>query len=408
MIKIFILFYLMLISGNYLLGQQISSSNLFPSTRPVFQVDYNYPTADKPQTKLWFMDGFWWALLPRSSGPSLWQRTDDGWKEYPDVRAALSGVPGRADIWSDDNKVTAVGVGERSLTVFRLLKNNNSMGIYWESQIIGELFPPSGNYTIETATIVKDGKMNWWVAAVANKTVYVWNSSSNGKRWSPPIKLADGIDKDDICVATLLPDGVGVIWSDQIQQAIRIRTHKVGQPVESWNEMVTIEAGNRTADDHLNTALSQDGTLWLATKNSLDEQGKPQLVLRVHLVKGQWRNFPYAILGSIQKPSRPIVITTEDPSVILAGHTIYNTKYPYLGEIVFGRVDTTQAGLLKNVTTVIAPDNKSSVSVNRINDATGPRKPFPLNIPWIVLASDKEGRVYEADLRRLVYTSPTE
>ena len=111
----------MLISGNYLLGQQISSSNLFPSTRPVFQVDYNYPTADKPQTKLWFMDGFWWALLPRSSGPSLWQRTDDGWKEYPDVRAALSGVPGRADIWSDDNKVTAVGVGERSLTVFSVL-----------------------------------------------------------------------------------------------------------------------------------------------------------------------------------------------------------------------------------------------------------------------------------------------
>ena len=49
--------------------------------RPVLQVDTPYPTADKPQSKTWFAGGAWWALLPRKSGPSLWQRTGNGWKE---------------------------------------------------------------------------------------------------------------------------------------------------------------------------------------------------------------------------------------------------------------------------------------------------------------------------------------
>lgn len=40
----------------------------------------------------------------------------------------------------------------------------------------------------------------------------------------------------------------------------------------------------------------------------------------------------------------------------------------------------------------------SSIGVN----VTGPKFPFPANGPWIILASDSEGRVYEADLRNFL------
>jgi hypothetical protein len=382
----------------------IQPGNLsFASDRPVIKVDQPYPTADKPQSKLWYMYDSWWAILPMSSGPSLWRRTEKGWKEYPEVTAKLRSVPGRVDVWADDRQVTAVGVGTHSLTVFRLIPKKKSSKIEWETQVLAELVPPSSDIPIETATIARDDKGFWWVTATADRKVCVWSSSSALKNWSPPVVLANGIEKDDICVITPLPDGVGVIWSDQAGDAVMMRKHISGNPAGKWEDPEVIDKGNKTADDHLHTSMASNGTLWVATKNSVDQTGKPQLVLRVRSVAGHWRNIPYACLDSVLKPSRPVVIATEDPSIILAGHTIYNAKNSFRGEIVFGQVDTMQNRLLNHLTTIIVPDTVGWMKNNRINDITGSRKPLPMNIPWIVLASDGGGRVYEADLRKFFF-----
>lgn len=372
------------------------------STQPVIRVDVPSPTADKPQSKLCYTEGSWWALLPKSTGPSLSQRSAAGWTEHPEIAAQLKGVPGRADVWGEKGKITAVGVDPEFLTVFRIEKKGTPEKVKWKTSILATLRPPSSDYPIETATIAKAQNGSWWVAAVADEKVYVWNNLAKAKRWSSPYLLAEGLDKDDICVITELPDGVGVIWSNQIQETVNIRIHKTGSPVNEWNEATTIEAGNATADDHLNTALAPDGTLWVATKNSLDEVGKPQLVLRVRSPKGEWRNYPYAVLAPPDLPSRPIVVATEDPEIVLTGHTIYHNKQPNLGKIVFGQIDTTQTEIVKNEKVVIAPYTAGWDENNRINDVTGPKKPYPLGVPWIILASDREGQVYEADLRPLI------
>lgn len=401
---LFISMFFMLIPNLFLFVQR-NNSNFSPASTPVFRVDYPSPTTDKPQSKLWFMDGCWWAILPRSAGPSLWQRTNNGWKEYTEVCSALTGVPGRADVWANKHVITAVGVNKSSLTIFRLEKKTLATQLHWNAYVLAVLNPPFDTDEIETATVAQDHTGIWWVAAVASAKVCVWSSSADGKQWSKPGVLADGIAKDDICAVALVPEGIGFIWSDQIHESVNIRVHEDGRQVNDWNKTATIDSGNHTSDDHLNTALSSNGTLWLVSKNSLDETGKPQLSLHVRSAKGTWKNFPYAVLESDRKPSRPRIITTENTSVILAGHTIYNAKDSRLGEIVFGQVDTTQNGLLRNLTTVISPDTTGRVKGNRINDVTGPKKPFPLNAPWIILASDQEGRVYEADLKKLIISS---
>jgi cell wall assembly regulator SMI1 len=61
-------------------------------------------------------------------------------------------------------------------------------------------------------------------------------------------------------------------------------------------------------------------------------------------------------------------------------------------------IDTSSAGILKKRSVIIAPDSTRKVQVNNV---TGPKAAFPPNAPWIVLASDNEGNVYEADLRPL-------
>ncbi len=252
---------------------------------------------------------------------------------------------------------------------------------------------------METATIAQDKAGHWWVAAVAGGKVYAWSASPKAKKWSRSHLLAEDLTKDDICVITELPEGVGVIWSDQNTEAVKMRVHLTGQAPAEWEQEVVIETGNATADDHLNTALAPDGTLWVATKNSLDAVGRPQLIMRVRSPEGDWRNYPYAPLAPPDLPSRPIVIATDNPGIVLTGHTIYNKEQPNLGRIVFGQLDTTWTEILKNESVVIAPDAAEWDKNNRVNDVTGPKRPYAVSAPWIILASDREGRVYEVDLR---------
>lgn len=373
------------------------------STKPVFKVDTAYPTTDKPQSKLWYMNGCWWAILPRKSGPSLWQRTASGWLENTEMSKALTGLPGRVDVWADANQITAVGVSSHSLTVFQLSLKIERNEIHWVPEVLATLNPPSPKDDIETATIVRDTKGRFWVASDAGDKICVWNSSENKKKWFGPNVLAEHIYADDISTVTILPDRqIGVIWSDQESDKVSIRVHKDGSPIEKWENEQVVQVGKKTADDHLHASLSPNGTLWVATKNSVDVLGLPQFVMRIRSKNGRWRNLPYAPLGQVRAPSRPVVISTENPAIVLAGHTIYNTKTPALGEIVFGIIDTADTVLLRNETTVIRPDTTGWEKGNRINDITVPKNPFQFNAPWIILASDREGNVYETDLKTML------
>jgi hypothetical protein len=394
---------LWLVAGIQVAAQHTASTDFAPTAQPSFQVDYPTPTADKPQSKLWFMDGCWWALLPRSSGPSLWQRTYSGWREHPEIASALGGVPGRADVWPDHSGVTAVGLADlkktnRSITVFRLGRKRDISGPRWDPRVLAEVYPPSPDDAIETATLVQDSKQNWWVAAVAGVTVCVWTSAPDATEWFGPIVLAEGIDQDDICVVTRLSQNrIGVLWSDQVRDAVSMRIHTDGTPAETWHEEEVIEMGNKTADDHLNTALTPDGTLWVASKNEVDEAGKPQFVLRVRSADGIWSNWPYGIRQSMTRPSRPIVVAAEDGSAIFTGYGDRSATSPHGSIIVFARVNLALPQMVDAPRTVIAPDSAHNSFVQNV---TGPRSLFPMDGPWIVLASDQEGRVYEADLRR--------
>lgn len=391
----FLLGIFLLIAGKSL-GQKVT-------TEPTFHVNFSgrsslsTPTADKPQSKLWYMDSCWWALLPDSLGTTLWQRTGVGWKEYPEISSRLRGIPGRTDVWYENREITAVGVSDSSLYVFRIVPENSSSA-YWQVKILKRLKMPREEPKIETATIVKDAAGVWWVAAdIAGEAIYVW-SSKDAIHWSNGMLIGKNMSDDDICSIAVLKQSVIVIWSDQKNESVYCREHQNGRPVDDWSALQIIEAGNETADDHINMALSDDGTLWTATKNSLDEIGSPQLVMRVRDPEGNWKNFPYLDLTYDAGPSRPVVITTPDPALVLAGHTVYDyrNKKRYADRIAFGIIDTTSAEVLVKQVEVIVPDTSLKIMINNI---TGPKAAFPSDAPWIILASDSKGNVYEADLR---------
>lgn len=364
-------------------------ANGFPS-RPVFQVDVIAPTKDKPQSKLWFAQGTWWAWLPVRGGSSIWRRTASGWQRQTALDAVLRDLPGQADVWADASTVRAVLVEPKRIAVASLR---------WETATsqyrpLGEpLALPPGAET-ETATLTRDGAGRLWIAYNANRRMWARASvSPDATAWTDPIEITmQSASADDICVVTALPGEIGVMWSDQEHDAVFFRRHANSAPPAQWKEIETVAEGGKTADDHFNIAALDNGALFAATKNSVDRIDFPQHVLRVRSADGTWSNLPYAPLTRTHAPTRPIAQLTQDGSRLYLLHTLaLSGRRPAKSIIVCQSTTPAKLSVAGRATPLIDADAV-------VNNVTGSKARLPGKRPWIVLASDQEGRVYEGQL----------
>lgn len=376
-------------------GSQFTYSQNKGAT-PIANVRIKDATKDKPQSKLWFAHQTWFALLPSDKGLQLWKRSDAGWNTNSKFNRHLKELAAQVDVFVAEDTLYVVGVADRQLDVFSIQMKGADLDD-WQVNVLNRLQLPKSK-DVETATIVKDNSGVLWVAALLGDEVTVLHSN-NGTDWPTPVILANHIGKDDICTLVKEATGVRVIWSDQPTESVQNRFHENGKTPEDWQAVEFVEKGHKTADDHLNTAITPNGTIWLTSKNSLDELGKPQFVLRVKETDSEWKNYPYCNLQSWLHPSRPAIFSVENSNrLVLNAYTMYHSGNPHLGSIYVGVIDTTTTEILTQEIPVIQPDTSHWKPGNRINNVTGPKDPFPAQAPWIILASDNEGNIYEADL----------
>jgi len=242
---------------------------------------------------------------------------------------------------------------------------------------------------VETITIDRAADGAFWAAypvgGKEGRTIVVRKLSSDLK--SPPgerIPLAEGLFHDDICAVTAFDGGVGVMWSDQNSQAVRFRRHLPNTDDANWQPAETVAKGNKAADDHVNFCRPRGKgapKLIAATKTSLDTPGKPLLALRVLTAEGQWRNVPYATMPSAAwGHTRPIVLWLKNRPVSL-----------YSGRHFIALQEFSSDGLRLR-----GPDRRI-IEAENVNNVTGP-KTAPRSIPCLVLASNQQGKIYEAIL----------
>ncbi|MCC6262301.1 MAG: hypothetical protein IT169_01895 [Bryobacterales bacterium] len=365
--------------------------------QPVFRVDAGRPTQDKPQSKLWFAHGSWWAWLPVEGGSSVWKRSAEGWQRQTYLDSSLKGFPGQADVWADRDTATAVLVAPDRLAVVQLRWNGPAqryaLATPPSTLRVPPVQPPAEG--IETATIARDGRSRWWIAYNWQREMFVRHSiGASTREWSNPIAVSTAkADADDICTIVALPGSVAVVWSDQDHDAVYFREHDDGASPEAWKPIETAASGGRTADDHLHTAVAEDGTLYIATKNSVDAMDQPQLVLRIRDPKGKWRNLPYAPRTKAGEPSRPIVLLGRSSRLLLI-HSLYHKDglEPRRDVIVWQTTARQPVDLTPKAAILLDSDGL-------LNNVTGSKAAPPEGQPQLVLASDPEGRVFEAQLR---------
>lgn len=289
-------------------------------TIPLQDMPVPAATGEKPQSKLWFHDAHWRAVLSAPGGTKLWRLEGRNWVESLPLSDS---VKAKAD-------VVAVG----SLAHVLLYEGPRSRLISLEYDPAGKKYHPWVDRisptavplesASETATIGVDSSGRMWLASDGETEVHVRWSDPPYTKFSPPLTLASGIAPDDICALTIFPDGgVGVLWSNQRTKRYGFRKHAKGAAAEDWSPD-EVPAGHSAiswqdgmADDHLNWAVASDGTLYAAVKTSYDTPGYPLIALLVRRPSGQWDKL-YEV---DDEGTRPIVLLREKENRLFVVYT---------------------------------------------------------------------------------------
>ncbi len=385
----------------------------------VFGVATPYPTEDKPQSKLWFAHEHWWAWLPDGEASSLWRRGAAGWRRVTSLDAWLRTLPGRADVWAEGELARAVLVAPHQLATASL-RYDPDRGTYvphgepvvWPAAIANPASAAAGPATpagdaaafwaayekheppIESATIARDGTGTWWIAYDFDKAIWVRHSlDREGLRWGEPLRLGGPISPDDISVLFAFPGAVGVVWGHQGSgegDGVYFRRHLDGDPAERWEALRVVEQGYKVAEDHFNAAVGADGRVFVVTKDNKDVLGKGQLVLRVRDADGTWRNLPYAIRTESIMPTRPIALIGGEPARLYLVHSRYPRGEPRGEHTVVYRTVGMDLADLEREDRLLIPAPPGIDVRNATSTKQALREP-----PWVVLASDRFGNVYE-------------
>ena len=237
-------------------------------------------TGDKPQSKLWYANDTWHAVLPGGDGIYFWTLVNNALVRGPKIIATNAY---RADVLWTGNE----------LYVLLYRKGTGKLYKYDQNQTLLPGFPVNLPFAIgsESASI-----------AVLNGVIYIVYdpgteirviSSSDAVNWTS-FTVASEITTDDLAAIISWDNKIGVMWSNQNTDTFNFRIYDT-----EWLPTEVISSGRRVADDHINLKVTPEGTVLAAVKTSRGNE----IDLFVRLPEG-WIG-PYFVSTNA---TRPIVL----------------------------------------------------------------------------------------------------
>ena len=285
------------------------------------------PTADQGQSKLWFHDGTWWAILVDShTGVSRVHRLTDDRRAWVDTGLVVDErVDARADVlWDGTHLYVASGGSHPSAA------NNLRLARYSYDQSVAAYVLDSGYPVALTETGVKrptialDGAGLLWVAYVSGDRVWVNHVGGNPPVLGQAFELpgARPVADDDTAAILAYGDRIGVLWSNQLENAVYFVSHRDGKDSMTWTKPRAVLKGPGSADDHI-SARALDGpdgpTVFALVKTSGEivaghRPADSQLVLLELRPDGSVGAYQY---GRIEDDvTRPLLVIDEEQRVL--------------------------------------------------------------------------------------------
>jgi trimeric autotransporter adhesin len=353
------------------------------------------PSGSKPESKLWWNDGFWWASMwDTGSADFHIFRLDQGTQNWTDTGVALDDRPStRADVLWDAAAGKLYVASHRwsespaSGYPSRLYRYSYNASTDTYTRDAG--FPVTiNNFRTETLVIDKDSTGQLWATWVQGGKVWVnasvCNPACNDASWGTAFSINPAnVASDDI--SSLIAFGgnrIGVMWSNQATSTDYFAVHSDAAADNVWTVENALQ-GSGLADDHINLKADSSGRVYAAVKTSKSGSADPLNMLLVRSTGGSWSSHVFGLKRD--QHTRPIVLLDEANGLVRmfatapeSGGTIYQKTSP-ISSISF-------AGGLG---TAIVKD-----ADNEVNNVTSTKQNLDASTNLVVLAHSGAGRYF--------------
>lgn len=354
---------------------------------------YFRPTAEKPQSKLWWNHGLWWGCLwDDGAGAYRIHRLDVATQTWASVGPNAGNDPSSiVDVKWDGSILYILAHPFDSNGSFTL--HSYSYDAVSGTYALRGGFPVTPNSgDAEAATLDKDSTGKLWLTWEEGGDIMINTSQGSDTSWGTPFALpvqGGATSSDDISSIAAFDGKVGVMWSNQSHERVYFALHIDGDADTTWQPREDALGGpgeGAVADDHLNFALSCDSgaNVYAVVKSSLGTPGEPRIFLIHRDPSGTWTD--YVVGRDEDDHTRPIVVIDDENRKIYvfaksdAGDNAIRMKTSDLDTIGF----TTGPGQLFI---------QSSVE-NDVNNPTSTKQTLNGQMDLLVLASDGSARVY--------------
>jgi hypothetical protein len=359
-------------------------------------------TGEKPQSKLWWNDGYWWG--------SLWANSTERYRIHRFDLATQSWInTGTAIDDRGKSKADALWDGQRLYIASHIhattagpASTTNSARLYRYSYnpasktySLDSGFPVTINSSeSETLVMDKDSTGQLWITWVESGKVKVNRSLGNDLTWGTPFDLpvqGNDVNGDDISsVVAFGGNKIGIMWSNQNDLKTYFAVHLDSDPDEVWQPrevaLADVNLG-AMSDDHINMKVSCDGSgnIYAVAKTGLLGGAAPTIVVLKRTPAGVWTYDVFGTRGDHH--TRPIMVIDRENQKIYVfarstktGPAIIYMKSANLNNIQF------PPG-------VGTPFIESALDDN-VNDPTSTKQCVDATTGLLVLASDRNSRYY--------------
>ena len=373
------------------------------------------PTGEKPQSKLWFNDGTWWAsMFNRTAEEYHIYRYDHATHTWGDTGTLIDERNNsKADTLWDGSHLyvaTAGACTTCSPQSARILRY--SYDAVSKRYSLDPGFPVTGisNGGMEAIVLEKDTTGKLWVTYTQKRKVYVNRSLSTDQTWGTPFVLpvnGTSVSPDDISAVVAFDSQIGVMWSNQVDSAMYFATHTDGDADDVWQASRTAIQGPNFADDHISLRSLQvddvSGRVFAAVKTSLNDVPNPNpnaplIFLLARDQDGNWTNHVFGRVGD--NHTRPIVMIDEEHRDL---YMFASAPCCDGGAIYYKKTALANISFPEGVGTPFI----QSATDTHINDATSTKQNVNSDTGLLVQASDDTSQFYVHNFIDLSNTSDT-
>ncbi len=389
------------------------------------------PTATKPESKLWFAHGSWWAsMASTATGGYRIHRLDRGSGTWVDTGVGLDprGATQADVLWNGTHLFVASHPVSSTSTSTSALEPSRLFRYSWD----GSAWTPDAGFPVvisgrssESLTIAQTDSGRIWATWTLNKRVYL--AQTSGSADAPTVTFntsfipvmnnltptestaATTLSSDDISTVVSADGVTTVAWSNQVTgQTWSARRTDAGS---TWTAAL-VASGPMMSDDHLNLrAIPGDaqGRLVAVLKTSRNDssvpiQTDPLLLAAVYTpATGTWATATVATVA--ESATRPMVVVEPGADLVHVFYTGPTTPgdVEYEGT-VFRKSSSLSALAFPAEGTPVIRD----VANDSMNNATSSKQPATSTSGIVVLAATEVSpRYWYADSGATAPTAPT-